>query len=131
MRITSKAIGLAIVILLAAMLVSSLRPESPPGPPPTFSVVDVPKMVYRGQIDGERIRVVLRFPLRFSADRLAGCYSPSVEGDAAKTVLFHFRSPCLADPKIVTGAVSEFRFDRFERMNRLPGYAVLFDCEPD
>lgn len=101
------------------------------GPPPTLSIVDVPRMAYRGELAGRRIRVVLRFPLRFSADRRMGTYSPSAGGAASPTAVFHFRETIQYSPGIVEGTVREFRIDTGERLNRLPGYAVISDCVPD
>lgn len=88
-------------------------------------------MAFRGNMHGQRLLVVLRFPLRFSEDRTVGYYSPSVEGDSSKTVEFHFREPIHYSPDVVLGTVSRFQFDTLRRPNRLPGFAVISDCVPD
>jgi len=103
------------------------------GKPPisTYSVVDVPPLVYRGQLSG-RVRVVLRFPLRFSPDRRSADYSPSPGGEATKTARFDFRYPVPigSAPSVVEGTVGGIEVDSSERLNRIPGYAVITDCVP-
>jgi len=121
-------------IILAAIAASALfgfRARPPAAPPSTFSVIDVPRMAYRGELIGRRIRVVLRFPLHFSDDRSTATYSPSVNGTASKTVEFHFRNAVNYSPDVVEGTVQELRLDAIDRINRVPGIAVMVDCVPD
>lgn len=47
------------------------------------------------------------------------------------TTEFHFREPPSPESLSIVGTVSEFRFDVIDRLNRMPGFAVLTDCVPD